>query len=101
MFVKNTTFVVHRSVDNQFVDWARDVYVPSISGVAGFSDVTMMKVLTEIDPDTVNYAIQFRTQSLSQVEEWETAVASFLKDDISRLTRGMVVSFSTSMEIIE
>lgn len=100
MHILNTTFVVHHSVDSSFVDWVRDVYMPAMQASGVFSDVTVMRVMAEIDPDTVNYAVQARTDRFPEAIKWRDEVSSALRDGIFLKTGEKVLSFSTEMEVV-
>lgn len=102
MYIHNTTFVVDRGVADRFEDWARRVYMPAARDSGHFHSVTMARILTEIAPDTVNYAIQMTCPSLDAAACWQRDVAALLRDDIAaRLGAHRVMFFATEMEILE
>lgn len=101
MFIHNTTFVVDREIVIPFVEWARTVFIKAAYDSKRFHSVTMARILTQTDPDTVNFAIQMKSSSLESAAEWHNDVATLLKDGMSaRLGAGRVLFFTTDMEII-
>ncbi|MDE5608700.1 MAG: DUF4286 family protein [Muribaculaceae bacterium] len=101
-YIHNTTFIVERSVADDFISWARNVYIPAAERSGHFRDITMAKILAEIDPAAINFCIQMRSESLSSSEQWHCDTALILKDDIAaRLGAERVMFFSTDMEIIK
>lgn len=101
MYIHNTTFIVDSCLVAQFLDWARLSFIPEARDSGYFNNVTMARILTEIQPDTVNIAIQMTAQSLNETLEWHAITAAPLIDDlIARLGANRVMFFATSMEII-
>lgn len=102
MFIHNTTFVVERSVSGAFEEWARSIYVKAARESGRFATVTMAKILTEVSPETVNYAIQMMSPTLEGARDWQRDVAALLHDDIAaRLGADRVLFFATEMEVLE
>lgn len=101
-FIRNTTFIVERGAIIQFTEWARRVFIESARSSGRFHDITMARILTEIDPDTVSFAIQMKAPDIAAHDEWHRDVTTLLKDDIAaRLGADKILFFSTDMEVIE
>lgn len=102
MYIHNTTFVVDRNQLKQFDHWARTEFMPAARNSGVFETVTMARILTEVSPEAVNFAIQFASHSLEQANRWHDEVASQLKSRLSTmLGHDRVLFFSTDMEVIE
>lgn len=100
-YLHNTTFVVERSAVGEFLTWAREVFLPAARRSGRFTSVDLVKILVEVDPAAVNYAVLMRSESLTEAQEWHADVATILKDDILARMGQRVVFFSTDMEVIE
>ncbi|MDE6153823.1 MAG: DUF4286 family protein [Muribaculaceae bacterium] len=101
MYIHNTTFIVDREVVIQFVEWARSIFVKAACESGRFHSVTIARILTQVDPDTVNFAIQMTSESLESATEWHNDVATLLKDALAaRLGAQRVMFFTTDMEVI-
>ena len=101
-FIRNTTFIVERKSIVQFTEWARRVFIEAARSSGRFSDITMARILSEIDPTTVSFAIQMKAPDIATHDEWHRDVATLLKDDIAaRLGAENILFFSTDMEVIE
>lgn len=102
MYIHNTTFIVDRNIVSTFLEWAHNIFAKAANESGRFKTVTIARILTQTDPDTVNFAIQMTTASLESTHAWEKDVAIFLKDDLAtRLGSQHVMFFSTDMEVIE
>ena len=101
-YIHNTTFIVERRLIEAFKEWAQKVFIPAARESQLFEAITFARILTEIDPTTVNFAVQMRAHSLEKVEQWHRDTANLLKDDIAaRLGAESVLCFATNMEVIE
>ena len=101
-YIHNTTFIVERSVAEKFTQWVQEVYIPAAERSGLFRQITMAKILAEIDPAAVNYCVQMRSDSLETSEQWHRDTAVILKDDIAaHLGAERVMFFSTDMEVIK
>jgi len=102
MYIHNTTFIVERSIVPEFTGWARGVFIKAARESGLFGTVTMARILTQVDPDAVNFAIQMISVSLEKAAAWRDEVAVPLKNDLlAGLGAQRVMSFSTDMEVIE
>ncbi len=100
MYILNTTFIVHRPAIDSFNDWVKDVYVKAAHACGVFDDIKILRIMSEIDPETVNYAVQLLAPDLSEATRWHDETAAILKDDIAARMGDRVLSFSTYMEIV-
>lgn len=99
-YLHNTTFVVEKNVTNVFTQWVKDVYLIAARQSGLFSSVEFVKILVEVDPSAVNYAVLMRSQSLSDAEQWHRDTATLLRDDLKARLGDRVMFFSTDMEVI-
>ena len=58
MILLNTTFVLHRSVEADFIDWLKKIYLVSAAEARIFGEPVVARVLTRIEPDTESIAVQ-------------------------------------------
>ena len=101
-YIRNTTFIVERSQIERFAEWAQQVFVKAAHESGLFSDITMTRILTEVDPEAVNFAIQMKAHNLETHESWHRDVALPLKERIvSQLGANRLLFFTTDMEIID
>lgn len=99
-FIHNTTFVAERSVAESFVDWANEVYIVAARESGIFSDIHLLKILVEVDPSAINYAVQMRSNSLNDAGRWLRDTATLLHDDLKSRFGDKILYFSTDMEVI-
>ena len=100
MYILNTTFVVAEPRLEEFLKWAREVYVQSMEKAGIFSGITMARVMTQIEPGTISVALQALAAKLDEAQRWHDDVAALLRDDLSARFSGQVLFFTTYMEVI-
>lgn len=100
-YLHNTTFVVEKQVEGEFLAWVSDVFIEAARRSGRFSQVDLMKILVETDPSLTNYAVLMRSGSLASAAEWDRDTACLLKDDIMARMGQRVMFFSTDMEVIQ
>ncbi len=97
----NTTFVVHNSIENEFLEWLKNVYLKSAEASGAFASHCVARVLTRIEPDTESIAVQFRTTHKERAEQWHDDTAALLRDDLHSRFADRLMFFSTPMEVID
>lgn len=97
----NTTFVVHTSIESDFLQWVRTVYFPSAKASGVFGQPTIARVLTRLEPDTESIAIQMAANDKDAAERWHDETAALLKDDLSARWPNLALHFTTYMELLD
>lgn len=98
MYILNTTFVIPEPRLKEFTRWVREVYEKALDDAGIFTGVTLAKVLTQVEPDTVSVAVQTRMESLEEAKKWHDTTAVLLKDDLRSRFLGQALFFTTYME---
>ena len=98
--ILNTTFVVHDSIEADFLRWLRDVYVPPAMASGAFESVRVARVLTRVEPDTSSIAVQFAALSPELCNRWHEGEASALHADLHSRWADRLLHFTTFMEAI-
>lgn len=100
MILLNTTFHVHRSIDNLFVEWVKQIYIPTAQS-AGLSNVLFSRILTNTDPEGTSYAVQLHATDKDKATFWHDTDAARLKEELATRWGERVLYFTTYMEIID
>ena len=95
------TFVVERALEGTFREWAASVLLPAARESKRFDEVKMLLILTEVDPETVNYAVQVSADDREAVSSWWNDVAVLLLDDLHARVGQRILFFMTEMEAVE
>lgn len=101
MTLLNTTFHVHTSVNDLFIRWVKEIYVPKAMENEQISNPVFTRIMTQVDPEATSYAVQLQVSSHSEAEAWHDSIAAQLKDALAREVGERVLHFTTYMEIIK
>ena len=96
--IVNTSFHMPEALGEKFLAWVRKVYIPSATGTGGLTDPVLTRILTEIEPGTASFSVQFRADAVSTAELWHGQEAARLLSQLHRLMNGQLVYFTTYME---
>lgn len=95
------TFVVERALEGVFREWTASTLLPAARESKRFDEVKMLKILTEVDPEAVNYAVQVSANDRAAVTGWWNDVAMLLLDDLRARVGQRILFFMTEMEVVE
>lgn len=100
MFVLNTTFVTHESINADFLKWVREVYIPTARQSGIFGEPTVARVLARMEPDTESIAVQMTAENLAEAEDWLGGAATELYNNLHARWGERLMFFSTFMQHI-
>lgn len=102
MYLFNTTFIVDTHAVSYFRTWVSTCFIPKALTSSLFFDPLLTKIIQpEPSEDNVeSYALQFKTHSLSEAQNWKESEARNLFGLIQSKYPESVLQFSTFMEII-
>ena len=99
MTLLNTTFHVHSSIDQLFIEWIKQIYIPAAQN-AGLSNALFTRILADTDPEGKSYAIQLHAPTMEHATTWHDNEAAKLKDELALRWGERVLHFTTYMEIL-
>jgi hypothetical protein len=99
--ILNTTFVIHSSIEAEFIAWLRSSYIPAATQAGVFGAPSIARVLTRIEPDTESIAVQLPATSLAEAQQWHDSVADELRNKAHARWSNSMMFFSTYMELID
>ncbi|MDE6266380.1 MAG: DUF4286 family protein [Muribaculaceae bacterium] len=101
MYILNTSFHVTEQHAQRFIDWARNTYIPAALASGHLTHPLFTRILMQVEPGTVSFAIHFQCNSLEDASKWHDTEAGTLKESIHKELQGEIVYFSTFMEKVE
>lgn len=99
MFVFNTTYTVHESVDAAWLKYAKTVLIPDMTD-DGFLMPMLMKIECMVEPGYNSYALQFCFDNREFIARWQESLYSEYASAIRSTFGEKVLFFSTIMERI-
>lgn len=97
-YILNTSFHLTEAVDTIFRKWVNDTYLPAATAANIFESSIFTRLLTQVEPGTVSYAIHLRTSNLDAAKAWHDSIAAKLKAALHDNSGQQIVFFTTYME---
>lgn len=101
MIILNTTFYVHVSVKDDFLDWLSKGYLSSAAATGLLSDPLCSRLLIEVEEGCEGYAVQLRAATIDDAVAWHDGKGAELRADLTRRYGERIVFFTTYMESID
>ncbi len=98
MYLINTTFHIHSSITDTFMQWMDENYVSALAG--SFGDVLFTRILINVDPEALSFAVQVKVPTLDDFRRWDEATGAALRGAFGRKAGDKFLFFTTEMEII-
>ena len=98
MLLYNVTIGIDRAVEQQWLTWMRERYIPAALSSKLFLDSKMFKVLHDDDEATVSYSVQFFAQSIVEVSEYLEKFEPALGGELMNRFKDRHVAFRTLLE---
>ncbi len=100
MYIYNTTFCLEDSVLDAWKQWLDEEYIPLMTGDGSFSELHILRVLTENAGDALSVSVQFSVETLVKIDRWRKQKEQLLAASVNRLFGTKVLYFSTVLEVL-
>ncbi len=100
MILYNITFNIELAIEQDWLQWVKTNYVPSIEATNLATDCRILKLLTEIDNGGATYALQCWFVSMETCTLFQDKHADTIQYEHYQQFKGCFVEFSTLLEEI-
>lgn len=101
MIVYNTTFNAEEAIADEFIVWLKKEYVPKATKSGKLTDPRLTSVLSHDNGNGKNYSLQFRTESIDELDDWYKDCGYELVELLTKQFGNKVAGFSTLLEEME
>jgi hypothetical protein len=98
MLLYNVTIGIDRDVEQSWLQWMRERYIPVVMSSGLFNQSKMFKVLHDEGEATVSYSVQFFANSIDEVSEFLEKHDAQLGKELMDKFRDRHVAFRTLLE---
>jgi len=98
MYIYNVTVNIEESVQQDWLNWMKEVHIPEVLATGCFVDSRLSQVMVE-EEQGITYSIQYRLEDLKQLEEYRQKFASRLQLEHRARYRDKFVAFRTILKI--
>ena len=100
MIIYNVTVGVDRKIEQDWLEWMREIHIPDVMRTNMFLGHKIYKILTADTEETVSYAIQYSAASLNEIERYLEEFAPALREEVNKKFGEQQAAFRTLLEEI-
>lgn len=100
MILYNITINVTPEIEEDFISWMKTIHIPEVLATGIFYDHKFFRLLHESEDGSTNYCIQYFTESIDKMMEYEKQHASLLRSKTQERYKDKAVAFRTLLETI-
>ncbi len=99
MYIYNITTNVSEEINNEWLLWMHETFIPAMLATKKFSKAIMTKVQVEEEMGGVTYSTQYFTESKEMLKQFEKEDQADLIKSHSKF-QGQYVDFSTELKVV-
>jgi hypothetical protein len=100
MIIYNVTVKIDHDIHSDWLNWMRQVHIPEVLETGHFIGHQIARVLVD-EEDGVTYSIQYKCQSMQELDTYQNTHAPRLQKDHLDIYRDKFVAFRTLLEIVD
>ena len=100
MLLYNVTIGIDKSVEQEWLTWMRENYIPGALSSQMLRECKIYKVLHDEDEPTVSYSIQFFSESIQHINLYLEKIEPILSEALKQRFRDRHVAFRTLLQEI-
>ena len=101
MYIFNTTYHIENRIKESFLDWLREVYIPSAMRRDELSEPQLCRVIAGEETDGENFSLQFHVADPDRLETWYNEIGADLDLAIREKYGDRLLGFNTLLEILD
>jgi hypothetical protein len=101
MMLYNETIGIDKDIEEQFLRWLKNHYVPSVMNTKLFIEFKIFKVLTHDDETSTSYSIQFFSTTIEDVVSFVDNYSKPLVEEQQLLFKDKHITFRTLLEQVD
>jgi len=101
MILYNVTVNIEKHVEEEWVLWMKKTHIPDVLATGMFSENRFYKILHDSEDGSVNYSVQYFTDSIEKITEYQNKFAQKLQDDVKAKFQDKFVVFRTLLETVD
>jgi hypothetical protein len=98
MLLYNMTVGIDKEIEQEWLQWIREVHIPQIMSTGLFTSAKIFKVLHDNDDNTTSYSMQYFAESIGQVNEYLQVFAPKFVGEHRMKFHNRHVAFQTLLE---
>lgn len=98
MILYNITYNIDRVTDGEWKTWLKETYLPRVMSTGCFRSYKVYRMLNEEDDHSINYAVQFLSDSLVELNDYLQSYAPSIAAELQMKFRHRHVAFMSVLQ---
>ena len=99
MLIFNTTYKVSTKVNDRWLNWTKEYYIPFMLESGSFTKAQITKIVGSEDEEGTSYSVQFHIADMDTLMKWHKNNASAFQSSCADAFGNEVSFFSTVLEL--
>jgi len=100
MIVYNVSIKVDPQIQQEWIDWQKNVHIPEIMSTGLFTDYKFFRLLEQDEADGITYVIQYFTSSMNHYKKYNDEFAALLNEKAFARWNNQFVAFHSVMKVV-
>jgi hypothetical protein len=100
MILYNITINVSPDIEQDFISWMKTIHIPEVLETGIFHDHKFFRLIHDTDDGSTNYCIQYFTENLKMMMEYERKHAASLQAKTQERYQDKAIAFRSLLETI-
>lgn len=101
MILYNVTVNIEKEFELDWVNWMKETHIPDVLATGMFLENRFYKILHDSEDGSANYAVQYFTDTMEKIIDYQNNHAQKLQEDVSIKFQDKFVVFRTLLETVE
>lgn len=101
MILYNVTVNIEKHIEEEWVLWMKQTHIPDVLATGMFMENRFYRILHDSEDGSVNYSVQYFTDSMEKIMEYQHKFAQKLQDDVKAKFQDKFVVFRTLLETVD
>lgn len=98
MLLYNVTVGIDKEIEQEWIDWMKQQYIPVVMKTEMFTDWKMYRVLHDQEDGSVSYSIQYFAADIQEVVNFVEKIEPELNVEFQKRFKDRHVAFRTLLE---
>lgn len=100
MILYNITINVSPDIEQDFISWMKTIHIPEVLETGIFHEHKFFRLIHDTDDGSTNYCIQYFTENLKMMMEYESKYAASLQAKTQERYKDKAIAFRSLLETI-
>ena len=101
MILYNVTVNIEKDAESDWVIWMKETHIPDVLATGMFLENKFYKILHDSEDGSVNYSVQYFTDSMEKLMEYQKKFSQKLQHDVKEKFGEKFLVFRTLLETVE